>query len=286
MPQKKRTMAPTTGQLVLLAVAALLLIASVLVSLAMRKRPDEHGAGAGRGPGRWLRAMGLVACVAVIAWHSISRRDWQPIRDNFEALLWLGTLVVALVVYLQAVKPIRGLDWLLIPVAVLLLVGAAVFGKEGPQSYRPIVGDVWIWVHRVTAYGGAVAFAVAAGVGAIYVVTSRRLRNKRVLRAGEGGSVSPGSSLESLERLMMLSVTLGFALLTVGLITGLGRMVLENKATPMAKLLPACLAWLVYAVVMHAPINPRFRGRRAAILSVFGFVLMVGTIVAVQVGMG
>src|SRR5688500_9049430 len=81
-----------------------------------------------------------------------------------------------LVVYLQAVKPIRGLDWILIPVAVLLLVGAAVFGKKDPHDYRPIVTDVWIWVHRVTAYGGAVAFAVAAGVGVIYVVTSRRLR--------------------------------------------------------------------------------------------------------------
>jgi ABC-type uncharacterized transport system permease subunit len=141
-------------------------------------------------------------------------------------------------------------------------------------------------VHRVTAYGGAVAFAVAAGVGAIYVVTSRRLRNKRLVPAGNGGAATPGSSLESLERLMMLSVTLGFALLTVGLLTGLGRMVGEHAKTPLAKLLPAGLAWLVYAVVMHAPINPRFRGRRAAMLSVFGFLLMVGTIVVVQVGMG
>jgi len=40
--------------------------------------------------------------------------------------------------------------------------------------------------------------------------------------------------------------------------------------------------WLVYAIVLHAPINPSFRGRRAAVLSVVGFVLMVGTILAVQ----
>ena len=42
--------------------------------------------------------------------------------------------------------------------------------------------------------------------------------------------------------------------------------------------------WLVYAIVMHAPINPRLRGRRAAVLSVFGFCLMIGTLLAVQLG--
>ena len=36
------------------------------------------------------------------------------------------------------------------------------------------------------------------------------------------------------------------------------------------------------SIVMHAPINPRFRGRRAAMLSIFGFVLVFGTLVAVQ----
>ena len=38
--------------------------------------------------------------------------------------------------------------------------------------------------------------------------------------------------------------------------------------------------WIVYAIVLHAPINPIFRGRRAAVLSVLGFVLMIGTLVA------
>ena len=47
-------------------------------------------------------------------------------------------------------------------------------------------------------------------------------------------------------------------------------------------LVASLLAWLVYAIVMHAPINPRFRGRRAAILSIFGFLLVFGTLVAVQ----
>jgi len=89
-------------------------------------------------------------------------------------------------------------------------------------------------------------------------------------------------SLERLEHLMMVSVTLGFALLSVGLVTGLARMREGNVQSPAAKLWLGCLAWLVYAVVMHAPINPRFRGRKAAVLSVLGFALVVGALVAVQ----
>ena len=42
----------------------------------------------------------------------------------------------------------------------------------------------------------------------------------------------------------------------------------------------------MYAIVLHAPINPIFRGRRAAFLSMLGFALMIGTLIAVQFGSG
>jgi ABC-type uncharacterized transport system permease subunit len=31
--------------------------------------------------------------------------------------------------------------------------------------------------------------------------------------------------------------------------------------TPIAKIVLAVMVWLVYAVVLHAPLNPSFRGR-------------------------
>jgi ABC-type transport system involved in cytochrome c biogenesis permease subunit len=44
----------------------------------------------------------------------------------------------------------------------------------------------------------------------------------------------------------------------------------------------AFAVWLVYALVLHARINPAFRGRKVAILSILGCVLMVGTLVVVN----
>jgi ABC-type uncharacterized transport system permease subunit len=262
-------MNPSTGELVLLGVAVALLAGGMAISLARL----WSAATSLRLVAKICDYLGLAAAIGVIAWHSAARGAWQPMRDNFDALIWLAILLALFVMYVQRVKPITGLDWFVMPIVMILLAAAGFFGARDLHIYQPL-RDTWIWLHRVTAYGGAVAFAVAAPVGAMYVIASRRLRSK-----------APGpsfASLERLERLMMSSVTLGFALLTVGLITGVVRMVAEKSSPPMPKLLLASLAWLVYAVVMHAPINPRFRGRRAAILSIFGFVLVFGTLVAVQ----
>ena len=60
-------------------------------------------------------------------------------------------------------------------------------------------------MHYVSAYGGAVAFAVAAAVGAMYLIANRRLRVKVSLPGPSFGS------LERLEHVTMLAVTWGFA---------------------------------------------------------------------------
>jgi ABC-type uncharacterized transport system permease subunit len=203
----------------------------------------------------------------------MSRGQWTPVGDNFDTLIWLSVLLSIFVLYLQRHRALGALDWFVMPLVVLMLILAAIFGRT---EYHRYVGGTWDWVHRVTAYGGAVAFAVAAATGAMYVIASRRLREKRAIGPQFG-------SLERLEHLTLVSVTLGFALLTVGMITG-GIKLLASQGharTPTAKIVLAIIVWCVYAVVLHAPINPSFRGRKVAMLSIVGFVLMLGTIVTV-----
>lgn len=264
-------MIPNFGQLILLGVAAAFFAVGGAVSLARLWRESE----AWRIAAKACLYTGLSAAIGVIAWHSISRGQWQPMSDNFESLIWLAVLLTLFVMYVQWRRPIGGLDSFVMPIVVVLLLAAGIFGRLDFHEYQRQVRDTWLWVHWVSAYGGAAALAIAAAGGAMYIVASKKLRQKT-------GGPKLGS-LERVEHLMMGAVTLGFALLTVGLVTGLIRWMAENqKSPPMAKILLAFLAWVVYAIVLHAPWNPRFRGRRAAILSVFGFLLMVGTLIAVQ----
>ena len=218
--------------------------------------------------------LGTAAGLGTLVWHSAQRGRWYPLEDNFDALIWLGLLLAGFVLYTQRVHPLRGLDGFIVPIVVLLLVSAAVFGKAKPHEYN--VTSVWAWVHRVTAYGGALSLFVAGAAGAMYLIVYRRLRAKPPLPGPRLGS------LERLEHLTFVSVTLGFSLLTIGAVTGLARWTEAGRTIPLAKVVLTAVVWVVYAIVLHSPINPSFRGRKTAILSVFGFVLMVGTVMAVQ----
>jgi ABC-type uncharacterized transport system permease subunit len=264
---------PTTGQLILLYVAITSFIAGGVTSF-LKPAPD----------GRFLRIVlkslrywGLVFSVAAIVWHGIDRGNLEPVGDNFDALVWLGVLIAGFTAYVQATRPLAALDWFLMPVAVGLLVCAAVVGRADYRDYQQYVGRAWTTVHHLTSFGGAVFFAIAAAGGLMYVMASDRLRNKKP-------AVRYLGSLERLERLNMNAVTIGFALLTVGIITGAIEMVHQKMPTSTWKVVLAGCVWVIYAVVLHAPINPVFRGRRAAALSVLGFVLMIGVLVAVQFG--
>jgi len=266
---------PTTAQLALLLLAIALFAVGGAISVARlwrdRAETDDRRL---RVTSRVCLGLGIVACVALLAWHSASRRQWLPVGDNFDALIWLATLLAMFTLYVQRHHRLGALDWFVMPLVILMLVIAAIFGRTDYHAYHPLVGGTWSWVHRVTAYGGAVAFAIAAACGAMYVWTSGRLRLKQAVGPQFG-------SLERLEHLTMVSVTLGFALLTLGMITGGVDMVARGKHTPTPKIILAVVVWLIYAVVLHAPINPSFRGRKVAVLSMIGFVLMLGTIVAV-----
>jgi ABC-type transport system involved in cytochrome c biogenesis permease subunit len=267
---------PTTGQLALLILAIIFFTAGGGLSLA-RTWWDRPGL---QGVSRLCLYGGLLASVAVLIWHAVQRRSWLPLDDNFDSLVWLGILLTLFVVYIQLTRPVVGIDFFLMPVVVLLLVAAGIFGRHKPKPYLPAT---WAWVHRASAFGGAVMFAIAGAVGAMYLITTARLRRR---------STTPGTlfgSLERLEHLARISVTLGFALLTIALITGVVEIIHSGGHTRLGvnwflqpKVLLTLCVWVIYALVLHAPINPSFRGRKAAMLSIVGFVLMVGTLIAVQ----
>jgi len=262
---------PTQGQIVLLLISIAFFAVGGLFSFARQWRNTNRI----RLAGKSCMYLGVTTAVAVLIRHSFTRSNWIPIDDNFDALIWLALLLAIFVAYVQRTRPLPALDWFITPVVVGLLICAGVFGRT---EYRSYLGPVWTYVHRLTSYTGAAAFAVAAASGAMYVLAARKLRTKQ-------SAVFLGS-LERLERLTMTAVTLGFALLTVGIITGAIEMIYKHLPTSPWKVALAGSVWVVYAVVLHAPINPVFRGRRAAVLSVVGFVLMIGTLIAVQFGSG
>src|SRR5436190_7444517 len=239
---------PTTAQLVVLIVSIIFLLIGGAISV-LRVR-------AGRAPSERLRIAakacfwsGVTGAIAVLVWHAVGRRDWIPLEDNFEALISLSVMLGLFVMYVQRRRPIGGLDWFIMPIVVLLLIGAVFFGRARPHRY---VRDIWVWLHYVSAFGGAFGFAIAGAAGAMYLVNNRQLRVKTMPPSANFGS------LERLEHVTLASATLGFALLTVAAVTGFVQIFFEHRGTSATKVALTACAWLAYALVLHSPINPSF----------------------------
>jgi ABC-type uncharacterized transport system permease subunit len=207
---------------------------------------------------------------------------WQPLQDNLSALVTLALLLALFVAYVQARRPIPSLEWLIMPVVVLLLLLAGHFGATQPEAY---LTTTYSMVHRIFTYVGMLAFVVAGAVGVLYLLSDKNLRAR-----GKPGTHAPPSplvfgSLERLERLTYSAVTLGFALFTVGLLSGIVWVIQEDTLlgdrwylTP--KVLLSLTGWALFAVVLHTPIAPRLRGRRNAMLSIAGLLLTLASLVA------
>jgi ABC-type uncharacterized transport system permease subunit len=265
---------PGLAQIALLFAAILLFAAGGLLSLLRMRLTDSRNEQRSNRIAKLGLVAGIAFALAALVWHAVRRADWIPLNDNFEAFTWIAVLLAAFVAYDQRRRSVGGLDWFVMPIVVLLLICAIAFGSVRPHRYAE---TAWSWAHIITAYGGSVAFAVAAAAGAAYLLASRRLRVKAL-----GPPIESVGSLERLEHLTVSGASIGFALLTVAMTLGFLKMASEHRAPPTAKIVLTAAVLVTYAGVLHAPINPRFRGRKTAILSIAGFALMVLTLVVVQ----
>src|SRR5881394_1010317 len=146
-------MMPTIGQILTLLTGCLAFAVGGGISLA--RLWTDH-------PGQRLMAkicfyLGIGLTVVVLVWHAGSRGAWLPLEDNFETLLWVGLLLAVFLMYTQRRKPIGGLDWFIMPIVIVTLVTAAVFGRAMPRDYGHYVQRGWIWLHLVGTFGGALA---------------------------------------------------------------------------------------------------------------------------------
>jgi ABC-type transport system involved in cytochrome c biogenesis permease subunit len=270
------------GQIALVLTSAALFLVGGMISLARLWKPSNTL----RLVAKSLAYFGILIALAALVWRSLYRGRWMPLEDNFETLATLAVLLAAFTLYVQRAKPIPGLDWFLMPIVIVLLLYSALFGVMNPGLYEP--AGIWDIAHRASNLAGMAAFGVAAGVGAMYLIASARLRRKPSLQSAPLAGQAPAASLERLENLTHWAVSFGFALLTVGIITGLAKIMKNGSNTLLGahwmtspKVILAFTVWFIYAVALHTPITPAVRGRKSALLSIVGFVLMVAILMTV-----
>jgi ABC-type transport system involved in cytochrome c biogenesis permease subunit len=115
---------------------------------------------------------------------------------------------------------------------------------------------------------GLMAFAVAFGASVAYVIQERMLRQKRI-----GGVFQRLPPLDVLDAVAFRAVTIGFPLLTAGVVTGTFWAVRLNPGMPAfsAAQTLGLVTWAVFAAVLVLRVAAGWRGRRAALGTIMGF---------------
>ncbi|MGD9763504.1 MAG: inner membrane protein YpjD [Candidatus Binatia bacterium] len=196
----------------------------------------------------------------------------------YEQLSLLAWFIVGIYLLLQKRAPLAVLGALVSPLAFLLTLSSYI-AFSGAQSLPPELQTAWLPAHVAPAFLGFAIFAVAACVSVVYLLLERQLKSKRPRR------LRRLPSLETLDELNYRCVAWGFALFTVGIVTG----ALLSKAMrgtfwswePVQVL--SLLAWLLYAALLQAR-TLGWRGRRAATLTLMGFALLVVSLVTLNLG--
>ena len=131
-------------------------------------------------------------------------------------------------------------------------------------------------VHTISSLLSYVAFLIAFGAGALFLIQERQIKRKRM-----GVLFHRLPSLDQLERINVFAIGLGFALLTVGLSWGLlgSRLLRGMWWTGDPKEILSATLWVCYLILWLARLRATMRGRRVALLSVLGFALVLFTFV-------
>jgi ABC-type uncharacterized transport system permease subunit len=161
----------------------------------------------------------------------------------------------------------------IVPLALLFLLGAGLpsRGHEIPKG----VSSAFIMIHVGFSTLGVVLFTLAFAVAVAYLIQDLLLRKKQI--SGVFQKLPP---LDVLDTLGFRFVLLGFPLFTVGIILGSISSLrigagLINFYTPHGF---ALLAWLFFAFILLTRVVAGWRGRRAALGTVLGFLCAATTL--------
>lgn len=166
----------------------------------------------------------------------------------------------------------------LIPFSLLLmLIGISM--PERVWEIRPVFKNIWLNLHIITSLLGNSFFAITVIVSIIYILQENQIKNKRF-----GSLYSRLPSLATLDSLNYYTIIYGFLFLSIGIITGAiyAQYILGTYWRWDAKETWSLITWIFYAALLHERLAVGWRGRRAAIMSIICFIVLIFSFIGVN----
>jgi cytochrome c-type biogenesis protein CcsB len=210
-----------------------------------------------------------------------------PLSNMYESLVFFAWCIALFYLIIEAVYKNRYIGAFAMPFAFFSMAYAS-FATEISSRINPLVPALqsnWLIAHVVACFIGYAAFAVACGLGIMYLLKARgkekaKSRGKgKKEAAASGGLLDLLPSLKDIDDITHKSILFGFLWLSAGIITGA---VWANSAWGTywswdPKETWSLITWFVYASALHARFTKGWGGKRIAWISIIGFLAVIFT---------
>jgi cytochrome c-type biogenesis protein CcsB len=205
------------------------------------------------------------------------RSGTLPISTLFESSTFYLSLIVLLSVVLKFLYRLQSLTPFVMPIVTgFSIASIALVRNDLTLTYN--LKTFWLFAHIIPLFLGYASFTVSFIYSIMYLTQERQLKKKSF-----GPLFESLPSLETLDALMWKTITLGFPLLTIGLVSGTVWAKTSNILGLLWYLDPkvtlGALTWLIYAAILHLRLGASFHGTRVAIVTIAGFVIVILTFI-------
>ncbi len=227
--------------------------------------------------GFYLLATGFLCHTVELGYRFVQSGQF-PVSNLHETLSLAGWTIAGVFLLFQYRYRLKILGIYAAPLVTFVMVIVVRLPKV-PSETQTILNSVWLVVHVFVIFIGEAALALACGAGLLYLLQENNIKSKK-----RGFFFKRLPSLELLDHTGYACIVTGFTMMTFGLITGLiyAKSIWGRFWSWDPKEVWSGITWLLYAALLHQRLTFGWRGRRAAIMAIIGFAVILFTFLGVN----
>ncbi len=248
------------------------IFAAITYAVAFAQRSDTIG--------RWatLTLVGGTLTHTFVIGMQTMQVGHLPIVGTTGAVSIFVYLLAVAYLYTETMTNERAMGVFIVPLMALLQAIPA--ATDTVASRPPVLDSPWFAVHVSSLLAAYASFALASVIGLTYVLLFKELKAKHL-----GFFYARLPSLQVLDVMNGRAITVGWVFLTIGLSVGVIWLIqvqtstLDPRVQAMSffdpKISMMAVIWIVYSFAIYARRSIGWSGRRTAVLSAIGFMIVL-----------
>ncbi len=228
--------------------------------------------------GNVLMILGLIFHLSgiILRWIAAGR---APLSNMYESMIFASLGIIIIFFVFDKTYKITFIKFIcgIIGFVIMVLAHKLPFFDTRIQPLMPALQSSWLTYHVVSIMLSYSAFTLSFLLSAVYLI-SEQIKKRKIL------FFDKIPDLETIEFYNYKAISIGFPLLTLGIITGA---IWANIAwgRPWAfdpKETWSAITWMIYAAFLHSRFISGWTGRRSIIISILGFFAVLFTYIGVN----